>query len=95
MWSSDSHHIAYGLEGESSALWLMRSDGHDRHEIRSGIGVPANWAPGSWIVANCRIKARRRIGICALPPDGSAQITLLGGIDAGFAAWRPQIGKGG
>ncbi|MBA3261718.1 MAG: PD40 domain-containing protein [Thermoleophilaceae bacterium] len=89
MWSPDSKRIAYGVEGETSALWVMDADGTHKREIRSGVGVPANWAPGEWLVSNCNIRGTRKIGVCAIAPDGSAQLTLLGGKDAGFASWRP------
>jgi Tol biopolymer transport system component len=89
MWSPDSRQIAYGVEGEQAALWVMRDDGRGKHEIRSGVGVPANWAPGAWLVANCTLGRSRRIGICAVSPDGSTKRTLLGGMEAGFPAWRP------
>jgi Tol biopolymer transport system component len=88
MWSPDSKQIAYGVEGEQSALWVMRADGSSKHKIRSGIGVPASWAPGAWLVANCRLSGGRP-GVCAVPPTGSRLIPLLHGIDGGFPAWRP------
>jgi Tol biopolymer transport system component len=83
MWSPDSRRIAYGVEGQASSLWVMRADGTGAHKIWSGIGVPANWAPGAWLVANCGR------GICALSPDGARRISLLRGADSGFPAWRP------
>jgi WD40-like Beta Propeller Repeat len=89
MWSPDSRQIAYGVEGEQSALWVMRADGRDKHEIRSGIGVPANWAPGEWLVANCNLPGSKKGGVCAISPDGAKQIPLLAGAEAGFAAWHP------
>ncbi|MFL6765556.1 MAG: TolB family protein [Sphingomicrobium sp.] len=89
MWSPDSRRIAYGVEGEQSALWVMRADGRDKHELRSGVGVPANWAPGEWLVANCNSPGPKKIGICAISPDGAKEVRLLGGANAGFAAWRP------
>ncbi|MEO8689684.1 MAG: hypothetical protein ABI611_15920 [Solirubrobacteraceae bacterium] len=88
MWSPDGTQIAYGVEGATSGLWRMAADGSGKHEIRSGVGVPANWAPGAWLIANCRLHANQ-IGLCAIAPDGSAQLTLLAGIEAGFGAWKP------
>ncbi len=73
MWSPDSRQIAYGIEGEKSALWVMQADGRNKHEIRSGVGVPANWAPGDWLVANCNLGGSKRIGVCAISPDGSSR----------------------
>jgi Tol biopolymer transport system component len=84
MWSPDSGWIAYGVEGEQSALWVMRADGSAKRRVRSGIGVPASWAPGSWLVANCGM------GICAVPLTGGSLIPLLHGREAGFPAWRPR-----
>jgi TolB protein len=92
MWSPDSQRIAYGVEGGTSALWVMRADGQGSRPIRKGVGVPGNWAPGEWLVANCVVRPPDTIGICAVSPDGTAQRTLLGGRDAGFAAWRPGTG---
>jgi Tol biopolymer transport system component len=88
MWSPDSKRIAYGVEGHQSALWAMSADGSAKHKIRSGIGVPASWAPGAWLVANCHLPGGRP-GVCALSPSGSRLIRLLRGIDGGFPAWRP------
>lgn len=88
MWSPDSKQIAYGVEGQQSALWLMAADGSDKHKLRSGIGVPASWAPGAWLVANCNLPGGRP-GVCALSPSGSKLIPLRGLVDAGFPAWRP------
>ena len=89
MWSPDGKQIAYGVEGETSALWVMSATGTGKQRIRSGVGVPANWAPGEWLVANCLLRASRKIGLCAIAPDGSAEVTLLGGIEAGFGSWSP------
>ena len=88
MWSPDDKRIAYGLEGEQSALWTMAADGSSQHELRDGLGVPASWAPGAWLVSNCPL-AESRTGVCGVSPDGSQQVTLLNGIDAGFPAWSP------
>jgi TolB protein len=89
MWSPDSREIAYGVEGEKAALWVMRRDGSGKHRLRSGIGVPANWAPGPWLVANCILGRSRKVGLCAISPDGSREVTMLRGLEAGFGAWRP------
>lgn len=89
MWSPDGSQIAYGVEGETSALWSMNADGSNPRQIVTGIGVPAAWAPGEWLVANCLLEGTEQIGICAVSPDGVQQGPLLGGIDAGFPAWRP------
>lgn len=89
MWSPDGQQIAYGVEGQTSALWVMQADGTRKHVLRRGLGVPANWAPGEWLVANCNLGRTGRIGVCAISPDGSARLTLLRGRDAGFAAWHP------
>lgn len=87
MWSPDGAKIAWG-RGET--LWLMKADGSGQRMVTDAGSVPGAWAPGPFITFQCKTQAG--IGICAVHEDGTGLVPLLGGIDAGFPAWRPRQG---
>jgi WD40 repeat protein len=82
-WSPDGTRLAFG---SGQGLAVMNADGSDIRTLTTGLGVPATWAPGDVVAANCPL-ANGAIGICAIDPAGRLT-TLLGGINAGFPAWR-------
>jgi TolB protein len=94
LWSPDSRHVAWDQEGSSSRIMVMDIDGSHKREVRAVRahhgGVPANWAPGSWIAFNCSNAAGGSIGLCAARPRDNAVTRLVPRLrDASFAAWRP------
>jgi len=93
MWSPSGNSIAFGREGERSEIRMVDLDGGDESRVTDRGGVPANWAPGSWIVFNCIGSSGKTIVICAIRPDGTGFTRLplrLGDKGAGFPAWRPE-----
>ena len=84
-WSPDGQQIAYG-EGDAGIFVMDRDGGHKRLVTRDG-GSPLSWAPGPSILYGC--KRGSRFTSCGALGDGSRRV-LLGGLDSGFAAWRPR-----
>ena len=83
-WSPDGRLLIFGRGG---GLAIMRSDGSEQRMLTEEVGVPAAWAPGDYIVANCSLRGDS-IGVCLVGSDGSLT-PLLAGLDAGFPTWKP------
>lgn len=91
VWSPDSTQIGYGREGAESAMWVMNADGSGKQLVTDVGGVPAAWAPGPYLTFGCPGEGDV-ITLCVIRADGSDLTRLLGGMEANFPGWRPQLG---
>jgi Tol biopolymer transport system component len=86
MWSPDSKLLAFSRD--DAGVWIVNADGRDPRQIANIGGVPGAWQEGDFIAFQCPGQDGA-IAICAVRPDGSGLSVLLGGMEAGFPAWRP------
>lgn len=86
-WSPDGRRIAYG-DGDAG-IFVMNRDGSGKRLVTRDGGAPLSWAPGPLILYGCTGDGGR-FATCGVEPDGGSPRELLGGLDAGFAAWLPR-----
>jgi TolB protein len=74
-WSPDGRHIAFRHDTcERMAVWMMRSDGSEKRNLRVGLSHQPAWRPDSrWVAFTRRRMARGRYldGVVVARPDGS------------------------